>query len=105
MKAQFKARSIFNLHGPNHEATGTITGDLCRRIPVFDIFPTHILHQNFFLIEPMNNFHHIVIRLLMCAVISSAYQPAFGLDDATPQSDVSKSDLSQAFEEIGRAHV
>ena len=46
----------------------------------------------------MNNFHHIVIRLLMCAVISSACQPAFGLDDATPQPDISQNDLSQAFE-------
>ena len=47
----------------------------------------------------MNNFHRIVTRLLTCAVISSTVQPAFGLDDPTPQSDVSKGDLAQAFEE------
>ena len=49
----------------------------------------------------MSNLHRINILLLMFAAVSSAYQPALGLDDATPQSDVSKSDLAQAFEKLG----
>ena len=46
----------------------------------------------------MNNFHRIVFRLIMFIAISSASQPSFGLDDATPQLDGTNRDLLQTFE-------